>query len=240
MDLIVDIAPEARVDPDVSPQPRGKDTLPHPKMRGLEKMVRGKFTYVQDLDLPGMLHARIIRPPHVNARLRRIDQSAIGELQALGFFVIHDGSFIALVGPQEWPLVKGTSRLAAACDWDHGGGLPETNIFDHLNATHASRFAVIDGVPSVASVPDALKSPNHAARFERPYLMHGSLAPSAAAANWTGKKLNLHSQSQGIYPCAPALQTAWTLRKTKLRLPMSQVPVVTVTAVLMMRRLKPH
>ncbi len=218
MDLIVDIALEARVDPNVSPQPRGKDALPHPKMRGLEEMVRGKFTYIQDLDFPGMQHARIIRPPHVNARLRGIDQSAIGELQALGFFVIHDGSFIALVGPREWPLVKGTSRLAAACDWDHGGGLPETNIFEHLNATHASRFAVIDGVPSVASVPDALKSPNHAARFERPYLMHGSLAPSAAAANWTGQKLNLHSQSQGIYPLRASIADSLDLEENQVEI----------------------
>lgn len=40
------------------------------------RLLRGKGTYVDDVDLPGLLHAAFLRSPHAHARIVRIDTSA--------------------------------------------------------------------------------------------------------------------------------------------------------------------
>lgn len=200
IDLIPDVACDTPVQQDLLPALRTQSTLPRPEMRGLKDMVQGTFAYVHDLDRPGMLHARVIRPPHARATLKDVGAKTIKALDAAGFSIVRDGSFLALAGPKEWPVIKVATRLSGACEWDLGTGLPETNVFDELCPANAQRFLVVDGTPTSELIPDADPNPDHAARFERPYQMHGSLAPSAALAQWTGEKLNLHSHSQGIYP----------------------------------------
>lgn len=44
------------------------------------RLLRGKGTYVDDIDLPGMLHAAVLRSPHARARIVNIDSSAAREL----------------------------------------------------------------------------------------------------------------------------------------------------------------
>jgi nicotinate dehydrogenase subunit B len=199
IDLIPDVVPGTAVDQNHLPAPRGQNP-PKPRMRGLTDMVQGRFTYVHDLERPGMLHARVIRPPHAGATLGGIDANTIKALTAAGFSIIRDGSFLALAGPDEWPTVKAATGLANACEWNLGAGLPETDVFDQLRAANAQRFLVTDGTPTSKPIPDAAPDPDHAARYERPYQMHGSLAPSAALAEWSGGKMELHCHSQGIYP----------------------------------------
>ena len=48
--------------------------------------------------------------------------------------------------------------------------------------------------------------------------MHGSLAPSAAAADWTGQKLNIHSQSQGIYPLRASIADSLDLEENQVEI----------------------
>jgi aerobic carbon-monoxide dehydrogenase large subunit len=44
------------------------------------RLLRGKGNYVDDIDLPGMLHAAVLRSPHARARIVNIDSSAAREL----------------------------------------------------------------------------------------------------------------------------------------------------------------
>jgi carbon-monoxide dehydrogenase large subunit len=43
------------------------------------RLITGTATYTDDLVLPGMLHAAILRSPHAHARIRRIDTSRAGK-----------------------------------------------------------------------------------------------------------------------------------------------------------------
>ena len=47
----------------------------HRKVDAMERM-RGVTRYTDDLKLPGMLHAKILRSPHAHAKIRGIDLSA--------------------------------------------------------------------------------------------------------------------------------------------------------------------
>jgi CO/xanthine dehydrogenase Mo-binding subunit len=46
----------------------------------VEANVTGKFTYVQDFKVPGMLHGRVIRPPAMGATLLSVDESSIAQI----------------------------------------------------------------------------------------------------------------------------------------------------------------
>lgn len=169
-------------------------------MRGLAELVTGRYQFLHDLELPNMLHARVVRAPHARARLVALDESVAEKLSVEGLRIHRDGSFIAVAGPREWPVVKGATRLASAGEWDRAGGLPEIDIFDRLTQGNAQRLTVENGSPlKDAPIPEPLSDPNYSVRYERPFTMHGALAPSVAMAVWNGKTLEITTHSQGIY-----------------------------------------
>ncbi|WP_160115988.1 molybdopterin cofactor-binding domain-containing protein [Candidatus Halocynthiibacter alkanivorans] len=212
LNLIDEVPADTEIDRHAPFLTRPPGTVAKPAMRGLSEMVLGRFTFVHDLEAPGMLHARTIHPPHARARLDRIELKTTDRSRVEGLHIIRDGSFLAIAGSQEWPLVQASVQLAKACCWDPGGGVPETDVFTQLVTANASRFPVIDGVPQNSGVPDALPKPDMHARYERPYQMHGALAPSAAMAHWDGETLKIHCHSQGIYPLRTSIADSLGLR----------------------------
>ena len=66
-------------------------TLGHstPRIDALER-VTGKATYTGDVQLPGMLYARILRSPHPHARIRRIDVSKALALPGVKTVITHE------------------------------------------------------------------------------------------------------------------------------------------------------
>ncbi|MDR7402830.1 MAG: aerobic carbon-monoxide dehydrogenase large subunit [Armatimonadota bacterium] len=63
------------------------------------RLLTGRGTYVDDITLPGMLHAAVLRSPHAHARIRRIDASRA--LQAPGVVAVFTHADLppALAGP---------------------------------------------------------------------------------------------------------------------------------------------
>lgn len=198
LDILAELDFAVPVDPDAElAEPEAASALP---MRGLPDMVRGSYRFLHDLDLPGMLHARVVRPPHAKARLSAIRDDVKARLEAEGLTILRDGSFLAVAGPREWPVIRAAERLGNACDWDRGAGLDESDIHARLRQANALRITVEDGTPlTEAPIPAALAEPSYQARYERPFTMHGALAPSAACATWDGTRLAITTHSQGIY-----------------------------------------
>ncbi len=199
---LLDIVGEIGLDMPVNPGARIADAgaLSGLPMRGLPELVQGTYRFLHDLDLPGMRHARVVHPPHAEARLGGIRSDVEAKLEDEGLSVFRDGSFLAVTGPAEWPVVRAAQRLANACEWDAGDGLNDSDIYDALTQANGLRLAVEDGMPiKDAPIPNELTETTHHARYERPFTMHGALAPSAACATWDGKTLQIKTHSQGIY-----------------------------------------
>jgi nicotinate dehydrogenase subunit B len=172
--------------------------------RGMTELATGKTQFVHDMTMPGMLHARVVRPPHYHARLKELDESTTQRLEKFGFRVVHDGSFLAIAGEDEYAVIKAAERLAAAANWNMGKGLPTRDIYESLTANERVSLPVADGVPRKEPVPPLNDPPTDAAltlsaRYEKPYHMHGSLGPSAAMARSEGEKLHIWTHSQGVY-----------------------------------------
>jgi xanthine dehydrogenase molybdenum-binding subunit len=62
---------------------------PTPRIDALER-VTGKATYTNDVHLPGMFYARILRSPHPHARIRRIDASKALTLPGVKTILTHE------------------------------------------------------------------------------------------------------------------------------------------------------
>ena len=198
------------VDPAATLRPR--EALGHvggaARARGLEDIVRGRPHFLHDMSLPGMLHARMVRPPHYHARLTALDDAVIGRLAAEGVEVVRDGSFLAVAAVDEYAAVRAAERLAAAASWDSGAGLETRDIYESLRSNERVSLPVVDGVPVEAPVPPAGAAATLEARYERPYQMHASLGPSAAMAAFADGVLTVHTHSQGVYFLRAALAEA--------------------------------
>ena len=88
--------------------------------------VTGGVAYVQDIRLPGMVHARVVRPPAYGARLRDVKVANAETLPGV-IKVIRDGNFLAVVAEHEYQAVVAMRALATGASWETSGKLPDPN-----------------------------------------------------------------------------------------------------------------
>src|SRR5260370_585172 len=63
--------------------------------------VMGRFTYMQDFRVPGMLHGRVVRPPAIGATLESVDEASIKDVVGV-VKVVREGNFLGVVAESEW------------------------------------------------------------------------------------------------------------------------------------------
>lgn len=191
--------------------------------RGMEKIVTGMAHFVHDMTMPGMVHARVIRPPHYHAKLRALDDAMVERLGINGISVVRDGSFLAVASGDEYAAIKAVERLNNSVDWDKGDGLDAQDVFKQLRINERESLPVVDGTPRKEPVPPLADPPAGAvhtlqAVYERPYHMHGSIGPSASVALFEDGALTVWSHSQGIYVLRASMAEVLGLEIDKLRI----------------------
>jgi CO/xanthine dehydrogenase Mo-binding subunit len=184
---------------------------PGPRL-DLPGIVTGTTPYANDLVRPGMLHGRVVRPPSPAARLEAVNEEAIRHLPGV-VEVIRHGSFVGVVATREEQAVGAAAALKASAQWREESTLPPAaRLREWLLEQPAQSYRVVDGV-GVAGPPEPVRAPAKAvqtlaATYFRPYLMHASLGPSAALAQWTGEELTVWSHSQGVHVLRDVLARA--------------------------------
>ncbi len=165
--------------------------------------VTGQPSYMHDLDLPDMVHGRVVRPPAYEARLVFVDETAVQQMSGV-LAIVRDGNFLGVIAEREEQADRAQKALQAAATWHNETNLPAPEtIFDHLLSQPAESNLVVNGtagtnpIPPIAAPPDAAQTLN--ATYLRPYHMHGSLGPSAAAAKFNEGKLTVWSHTQGVF-----------------------------------------
>jgi nicotinate dehydrogenase subunit B len=174
--------------------------------------VTGGEAYLQDMRLPGMLHARVVRGPSDGTRLKVGDVDAVAKMPGV-VQVVRRGRFTAIVADDEWRAVKALHRLQAA-GWERGGQpLPIQDMREAIRGLPAEDVAIFD-YPGPPAPPDA---PVLSARYSRPCLMHGSIGPSCAVALWEDDSVTVWTHSQGVYPLRKALAELLGLALDRVR-----------------------
>jgi len=187
----------------------------------LAAIVTGRTTYIQDLRLPAMLHGRIVRPPRPRAVLVSVDDDRVRVLPGV-VSVVRDGSFLGVTAEREEQAVAAAAELSASARWTGGAVLPPPGrLPEWLRAQPALEFLVVDGTAVNGPVPPIVEPAGAdrtlRATYTRPYLLHGSIGPSAAAASWSGGKLEVWSATQGVFPLRAALAAALRIDKDTIR-----------------------
>jgi nicotinate dehydrogenase subunit B len=157
--------------------------------------VMGRFVYVADVRVPGMLHARVIRPPAVGARLLSVDEASIAGVA--GARVVRHGDFLAVVAPTEWSAIRASRALQAR--WTAWEGLPEqARLYEVYRATAIAK----DDVTANAGDPAAVlagAAQRLAATYTWPMHTHGSIGPSCAVADVRDGACTAWSASQATH-----------------------------------------
>ena len=84
--------------------------------------VTGRFIYMQDFKLDGMIHARVVRPPAMKAKLVSYNDWECTKLP--GYIgVVRKGTFLAVLSKTEWGAVKAAQVVETT--WSDWAGLPE-------------------------------------------------------------------------------------------------------------------
>ncbi len=157
--------------------------------------VTGSAAYVQDMRLPGMLHARVVRPPSYGAELIECDTSAVEKMPGVAK-IVRDGNFLAVVAAKEYQAVKAMWALSEAAKWRETAKLPRQDNLPEVLTALPSRDETIfqQGNPSAAGARTI------EATYTRPYQAHGSIGPACAVAQWRDDTMTVWSHTQGVYP----------------------------------------
>lgn len=173
----------------------------------------GRHAYLHDFSVPGMLHARVIRPPSVGAKLVSVDDASIRQIA--GVRIVRLDSFLAVVAPNEWAAVRAARELKA--EWSDWQGLPGSgDLPRYLRSSAIERDeTLVNRGNSAAALPAAAKQ--FSATYYWPFQSHGSLGPSCAVADVRPEGATVWSASQGAYGLRNTLARTFSIPQNKLR-----------------------
>ncbi len=163
--------------------------------------VTGGAAYVQDMRLPGMVHARVVRPPSYGAELVDYDSRRIEKMPGV-IRVVRDGNFLAVVAEKEFLAVKAMHALAGRREvaGKREAAEPERS------AQRADQIAVAGFCDlSRAAMPSVAGTKTIDATYTRPYQSHGSIGPSCAVAQFADGAMTVWTHTQGVYPDRQAI-----------------------------------
>jgi xanthine dehydrogenase YagR molybdenum-binding subunit len=223
----------------------GKST---PRIDALER-VTGQARYTEDVYLPGMLFARVLRSPHPHARVRSIDTSAAEALPGVMAILDHR-SDNTIWGPGD---TQGRRLLFTDTVRFVGDSVAAVAAVDRHVAEDALHLIRVDyeELPFVVSVDDALRedapkifpegnvvrgapSVQEGGNIEEGFrqadlifeqeivskhLNNAQLERRVSVAQWDGDRLTVWAAAAGIYNCRRDIAA-------NLKLPLNKVRVI--------------
>ena len=177
-------------------------------------IVFGEEYFLQDLRLPGMVHARVVRPPAERAQLTELESGPAEAMPGV-LTIVRDGNFLAVIAEREEQARNAARVLRESATWSLAEDLPPSkNLYEWLKAAPA-RTIVIASQQSAAASDSSAKT--FSAVYQRPYQAHASISPSAAVALFEQDKLTIWSHAQGMYPLRTAISHTLELQPEQVR-----------------------
>jgi CO/xanthine dehydrogenase Mo-binding subunit len=179
--------------------------------------VRGTYTYIQHERLPGMLHARIVRPRGqraygAGARLISVNEDSIRHIP--GARLLRKGDFLGVVAPTEWDAVRAAQQLQVR--WDNTPTLPgNARLFAQMRAEKTEDRVVLERGSVSEAVSRAAFKVTRICRG--PYQMHAPFAPNCALADVRADSALVITSSQDVYATRRHLARILNLPQEKVR-----------------------
>ena len=187
---------------------------PEIRRDGIDK-VTGRAHYAGDIKTPGMLCARILRPPAHGAKLNRVDVSGAREID--GALVVHEGDLVAVLHADPEVAEQALGKIKAEFDQPRPYADDKT-IFEHLVKVAPEGEVVAQG----GNLAEGRKAADYIVdeTYLNSYVAHSPIEPHTALAKMEGNKLTLWASTQTPFPLQEAAASL-------LRMPSANVRVIT-------------
>ena len=169
----------------------------------LPPKVSGQFEYLVDFKLPGMVHARVLRPPTAGANFVGVE--ALPKLP--GFIkLVQQGNFVAVVCEREEQAVQAARRVklkwsaptvSFSRDYDA--------LYDTLRTAPAKGPAKVDRSNGDVDAGLAAAAKRIEANYEYPFQSHACMGPACALAHITPEQVTVWMGGQKPYPLRPTV-----------------------------------
>ncbi len=176
--------------------------------------VTGQFPYIHDFKLPGMWHARVVRPPCLGATLVSLDESSVASIS--GVKIVRKQDFVAVLAKSEWAAVKAARQLKA--QWSTPSTLPDqAMLYDYWRALPVGKNEpVIRNGDAVTALGTAVKKLK--ATYDFAPHTHGSMGPACAVADFKNERCTVWSASQATHSLQSELSTVLGVAKANIRM----------------------
>ena len=186
---------------------------PIPKVDG-RSFVTGHHQFTTDIQLPGMLYGKVLRPPSFGATLASCDDTAAKAIS--GVVVVRDGDFVGVAAPSAHEAQSALDAVRA--QWKEVSQISSKEIFSYLKqnavAKTEDRFRKQKG-----SVEEGLANAVHRldATYTVAYIAHAPLEPRAAVAQWADGKLTVWTGTQRPFANRDELADVFHLPESSVR-----------------------
>ncbi len=178
-----------------------------PRLDLPSKLAGGAF--IHDLEMPGMLHGRVLRPPSYGARLESLDRSRAQALPGV-VNIWCSGDFVGVCCEREYQAVKALEALRAGARWLESETAHDGRSWKELLPS----LRAIDSEAEVGTHPASVANLRRvSATYSKPPLAHASMAPSCAIARFDDDRVTVWTHSQGVFPLRDALAGALGLER---------------------------
>jgi nicotinate dehydrogenase subunit B len=183
-----------------------------PRRKDAMEKITGKAKFAGDMTLPGMLCARILRPPAHGATLKDVDTSAAGKT---GAKVVRDGNLIAVLHERRDVADKALALVKAQFDRPKTG-VDDKTIFDHLQKTGPRPQAsgdngnLAEGEKLAASIVEET--------YLNSYVSHATIETHSAVASFENGKCTVWVSTQAPFSVKPAVASALGLPPDSVRI----------------------
>ena len=164
--------------------------------------VDGSLEWAVDVRLPGMVHARHVRPPFAGATLVGIDESSVRDLP--GFLrVVREGNYVAVVCEREEQAIEAAERLAA--EWEKPATAPfpaSDDLFDFMRRAERVPGSGGRGAARTLGDPDATLASAATvveAAYDIPFHGHTAIGPAHALADPSDGQMTIYTNDMKPY-----------------------------------------
>jgi nicotinate dehydrogenase subunit B len=169
-----------------------------PQRYDIPAKVDGSLKWAVDVKLPGMVHARNVKPAFAGATLGSIDESSVRGLP--GFIrVVSRGNYVAVVCEREEQAVRAARQLKV--NWVKPAAAPfpaSDDLYRYMRAATPT-FSSPPGVVGNLDTALAAAAKTIEAEYEVPFQGHVSLGPAHATADPSNDQLTIYSNDMKSY-----------------------------------------
>jgi isoquinoline 1-oxidoreductase len=175
--------------------------------------VTGEAKFTGDYKLPGMVYARILRPPSHGAKMTSVDVSAAEKIE--GASVVRDGDFIAVVSENKDIADQAIVKIKAEYSFNE---MPvnEKTVFEWmLKADTTANVARSEGDLETGIQQSAMTFKNE---YHDVYLAHVPMETHTALASFEGDKLTVWASTQSPFGLQDGIVRELGLTREKVRI----------------------